>query len=268
MSRSDARKVKRAGNRADDFDDVDLVGRHRVFGQFDPRQRQQIVDQPGHTARLLLHDWQETFLRLGIVRRRSGQRFQETQEDRQRRAQLVAGVGDEVGAQLLRALDLCQVGHRHQRRRVAPAKARQPPDPCAQMPVDRAGGGPEGKIDHLARAGCKHPVDGLAHGLTVNNLREPAVDSVAEQRPRGRVAAHDRPRVVDDQDRFRVQIPDCVGAHQLRLQHTQPVDQHADHVRRDVAPRGSDDRSAGNTVKWSVEPERLTLERPFIQGGR
>ena len=49
---------------------------------FDPRQRQQIVDQPRHARRLLSHDAEETLARLGIVFGRALQRIDEAGQRR------------------------------------------------------------------------------------------------------------------------------------------------------------------------------------------
>ena len=69
--------------------------------EFDARQRQQIVDQPRHARRLALHDTKEFFARDRIVLRRALQGFDEAEQRGQRRAQFVAGIGDEVGAHFL-----------------------------------------------------------------------------------------------------------------------------------------------------------------------
>ena len=61
----------------------------------------QIVDQPRHAPRLLLHDGQEALARFGVVARRALQRLDEAGQGGERRAQFVAGIGDEVGAHLL-----------------------------------------------------------------------------------------------------------------------------------------------------------------------
>jgi hypothetical protein len=45
--------------------------------QFDPRQRQQIVDQPRHPRRLRVHDAEKALARLGILARRALQRIDE-----------------------------------------------------------------------------------------------------------------------------------------------------------------------------------------------
>ena len=72
-----------------------------MLALLDPRQRQQIVDQARHPGGLGGHGPQEALARLGIVARRPGQRIDEAAQRGQRRAQLVAGIGDEVLAHAL-----------------------------------------------------------------------------------------------------------------------------------------------------------------------
>ena len=61
----------------------------------------QVVDQAGHAVRLRLHDVEKALARGGVVARRPLQGFDEAGQRGERRAQLVAGIGDEVGAHLL-----------------------------------------------------------------------------------------------------------------------------------------------------------------------
>ena len=82
--------------------------------ELDPRQRQEIVDQPRHAPRLLLHDGKETIARSGIVARRTLQGLDEAGKGRKRRAQLMAGIGDEIGTHLFDAPQRRQIVERHQ----------------------------------------------------------------------------------------------------------------------------------------------------------
>ena len=61
----------------------------------------QVVDQPRHAGGLALHDGEELGARHGIVLGGALQRLDEAEQGRERRAQFVAGIGDEVGAHLL-----------------------------------------------------------------------------------------------------------------------------------------------------------------------
>lgn len=62
-----------------------------------------------HALRLFAHDPQEALARLGIVARRALQRLDEAQKRSERRAQLVTGVGDEVGAHAFDAPGLSEI---------------------------------------------------------------------------------------------------------------------------------------------------------------
>ena len=55
-------------------------------------------------ARLAAHDAEELFPRLGVVGGRPEQRVDEADQRGQRRAQFVAGIGDEIGAQRIEPL--------------------------------------------------------------------------------------------------------------------------------------------------------------------
>ena len=82
--------------------------------QFDPRQRQQIVDQPRHPRRLGMHDAEKALARPRIFLGRPLQRIDETRQRGQRRAQFVAGIGDEIGAHFLDPAQRRLVVERHQ----------------------------------------------------------------------------------------------------------------------------------------------------------
>ena len=82
--------------------------------ELDARERQQIVDQPRHARRLRLHDGEKALARRRIVARRSLQRLDEAGERGERRAQLVARIGDEIGAHLLDPPQRREIAERHQ----------------------------------------------------------------------------------------------------------------------------------------------------------
>ena len=50
--------------------EIELARGRGVFGEFDARQAQEVVDQPAHPRRLFGHDREEPRLRLAVVRRR------------------------------------------------------------------------------------------------------------------------------------------------------------------------------------------------------
>src|SRR5262249_19803472 len=94
--------------------EVDRVLRTDVGIELDPRQRQQIVDQPRHAERLLFHDGEKALARGGIIARRPLQRLDEAGERGERRPQFVAGVGDEIGTHLLDPAQRGEIADRHQ----------------------------------------------------------------------------------------------------------------------------------------------------------
>jgi hypothetical protein len=79
--------------------------------QLDTRQREQVVDQPRHAPGLRLHDVEEAAARLRIVAGRPLQRVDEAGQRGQRRTQLVADIGDEIGAHLIHLPDRREIVH-------------------------------------------------------------------------------------------------------------------------------------------------------------
>ena len=65
---------------AEDWRDIDRIGRSHMHLELDARQRQEIVDQPAHARRLVVHNRQKPLPRLGIVPRRALQGLDETCE--------------------------------------------------------------------------------------------------------------------------------------------------------------------------------------------
>ena len=55
-----------------------------------------VIDKPGHAPGLLVHDREKSPAGGGIVAGRSEQRLGEADQRRQRRLQLVPGIGDEI----------------------------------------------------------------------------------------------------------------------------------------------------------------------------
>ncbi len=88
--------------------------RQHVLVELDARQRQQILDQPRHPRRLSVHDREKPLARLGVVARRAAQSLDKAGQGGERGLQLMARIGDEVGAHLLGALqfgDIVQGQH-------------------------------------------------------------------------------------------------------------------------------------------------------------
>ena len=82
---------------------------HHMLVELDPRQGQEILDEPRHASRLLVHDGKKPLARFGIVARRPEQGVDEAGERRQRGAQFMARIGDEIGPHLLGALEFGNV---------------------------------------------------------------------------------------------------------------------------------------------------------------
>ena len=75
---------------------VDRGVGHAIFLRLDPAQRDQILDQPLHPPRLVDHHLQETLAHRRVGAVVLAQRLGEAQDRGERRAQFVAGIGDEI----------------------------------------------------------------------------------------------------------------------------------------------------------------------------
>jgi len=82
-----------------------------VFRQLDAGQAEQVVNQAVHPLRLVRHDPQEPRLSRRVVGSRAAQGVNKADQAGQRRAQLVAGVGHEVGPHPLHGTLPGAVGH-------------------------------------------------------------------------------------------------------------------------------------------------------------
>jgi hypothetical protein len=116
--------------------EVDRRLRREMGAQFDAREREQVIDQACHAQALLTHDRQEAVAGGGIVASRPLQGLDEAEHGRQRRAQFVAGIGDEVDAHALGHALLAQIleGQEHG---PAPAAAGKCGDMDAEGTLDR-----------------------------------------------------------------------------------------------------------------------------------
>ena len=94
----------------------------------DPRQRQQIIDQSRHALRLALDDIEKSPPRGFVAGGRTLQRLDKPRQCRQRRAQFVAGVGDEIDPHAFSRTGLADVVEHDQ---YALAIADRPHDPRA-----------------------------------------------------------------------------------------------------------------------------------------
>ena len=97
------------GELADDGGEVDLAGGADVGLHLDAGKGQEVVDQAAHARTLVVHDLQEALARRGILAGGALQGLDEANEGGERGAQLVAGIGNEVDADLLGAALLGKV---------------------------------------------------------------------------------------------------------------------------------------------------------------
>ena len=104
----------------------------------DARQHQEIVDQAAHAVGLLGHDAEEALAGVGIVARRPAQGLDEAGEARDRRLELVAGVGDEIGAHALGPPQRRGVVQHDQRQRAVRRRPRQAPQMGDDVELGRA----------------------------------------------------------------------------------------------------------------------------------
>ncbi len=97
-------RPQRIGDLAGERHDVDPLRRRHVDAQLDAGERQEVVDQPRHAQGLHPHDAEEALPRLGVVPGRALQGLDEAEQRGEGRAQLVAGIGDEIDPHRLEAL--------------------------------------------------------------------------------------------------------------------------------------------------------------------
>ncbi len=98
------------------LEDHVLVG--RIL--FDAGEAENVVDDGAQAIRLIEHDPQEPLGVLAVVQAALQQRFDEAFDRGHRRAELVAGVGHEIAADVFQMPELRHVAEHHQARRSAP----------------------------------------------------------------------------------------------------------------------------------------------------
>ena len=101
--------------------------------QLDAGKRQEILDQPRHAQGLAAHDLEELLAGRRIVAGRPLQGLDEAEERGERRAQLVARIGDEIDPHVLEAPRRREVAEEQQRR----VRRRERPDPHLEAALDR-----------------------------------------------------------------------------------------------------------------------------------
>ena len=108
--------VERARHVGDDVvherADVAVDDIERLLAGVEPREPQQILDEPLHALGMARDDRQEPPALLGVAVA-LGQRLDIAADRRQRRAQLVRDVGDEIAADLIRAAQVGDVVQDH-----------------------------------------------------------------------------------------------------------------------------------------------------------
>ena len=166
-------------------------------------ERHQVVHQPLHPPRLARHDPEEPLARLGVVPRVVLQRLDVADDRGQRRPELVAGVGDEVRAQLLGAARLGAVLDLHDPLRLRPEGVARRQEADARL---------EEPLAPLVRREAHPPLlaVGQRRGHRLDEGRR--ADQVGEMRAglqprqrlvRRRVGVADPPGARDDEERRR-----------------------------------------------------------------
>ena len=180
----------------DDRADVHGRTRRQVGFHFEARQREEIIDQPRHARRLVLHDLEEMIARRCVVPGRPPQGLDEAGDRGQRRAQFMAGVGDEIRAHAVDPPRLALILEYDDEEASAPADGR-----CGD-PIDALDGDALDIIDDLGgRAARTHTLDRRLHlGRAEFEQQRHARPERAEGRA-GRVVGldGDARRVEDDQ---------------------------------------------------------------------
>ena len=235
-SRSRAKRLQAVDDLPHDRNQIDRRVGPLVRAQLDPRQRQQVVDQPRHAPGLRLHDAEEALARRRVLARRALQGVDEAGDGGERRAQLVADIGDEVGAHLLDAADRGEIVHgddddaggrpstRHRRDEgLRPARRRQP----------------GGELDALRLAGRV-----AARIASTSSGMRSAIDAGSPRRSAGAIAAACG---------IEGQHPAVVVEHHDRIGHAgdDGVEQHD--VRRIAGKRGRRRRSEAALVGAAAE---------------
>ena len=166
----------------------------------DARQRHQVVDQARHARRLVLHDLEEALARRRVLVGRAAQGLDEADQRRERRAQLVADIGDEIGAHAVDALDHGQVLERDDRGRAVGQRLGQGLDARAQDALDRRR---QGELDVARGAVLERAFGGVEHRRVAQERGEAAADRrAAEQVARREIGADHLMAAVDQHDRL------------------------------------------------------------------
>ena len=96
-----------------------------MLTHLDTGEREQVVDEPRHAIGLGTHDGEEPLAGSRVIASRPLQRLHEAAQRGERCAQLMAGVGDEIGPHLGEAVLLGEVAHRQEQRWITVLRAAQ-----------------------------------------------------------------------------------------------------------------------------------------------
>ena len=80
----------------DEFREIDRTVGQAVFLGLDPAEGDEILDQPLHPSRLVVHDLQEACAERRVFARFLAERLDIAEDRGERGAQFVAGIGDEI----------------------------------------------------------------------------------------------------------------------------------------------------------------------------
>ena len=150
------------------LDEIDGRLRAHMLLLLDSRKREQIVDETRHAPALIAHDRQELVARPRVRVRRALQGLDEAEQRGERRAQFMAGVGDEVGAHALDAPRFREIAHGQKRRDDLVGLGGERGDADLEQPLDGHALAPErglrlarqfdvpDRIDDIGRAQRQH----------------------------------------------------------------------------------------------------------------
>jgi hypothetical protein len=193
---------ERVADMAQELDEVDHRAGPDMLVELDARQGQEVVDQPRHAACLGQHDAEEAVARLGIVAGGPLDRLDEADDGGERRAQFVAGIGDEIGPQLFQPPLLREVAQRQQDEVGAAAVARLGCDGDGRrLDAEPAGDGhPLGIVDDLRAVAGERAAHDLDHFRRPQRQGERLAAPQRRQQRRGAgiVGAHGELRVEQD----------------------------------------------------------------------
>ena len=166
----------------------------------DAREREQVFDEAGHALAVLVHDGEEALARGRIVAGSPLQRLDEAHERGERRADLVARVGDEVGPHLVGAAHCREIDEREQNSGAAFPRLGQRLDPRREGAFDRR---LQRELDVAPVAAVQGLLDGLDQCRIAQGGRNVAPGHLAIEELRCRpVGAHDLAVGIQQQERL------------------------------------------------------------------